>query len=69
MLPDHHRKTASYGRGAKPDAYRKQQAELISKGDFQGAMQMDIKDIRSKFGNLYDDAIEQAVTYSRTKGQ
>lgn len=68
MLPAHHRKTASFGRGPQPEAYRMKQAEHIAKGDFQSALQMDIDDIRRKFGNLYDDAIDQALLYSRKKG-
>lgn len=68
MVPAHHRRTASYGahRGAAP--FRKQQAELVEKGDFYGAMQLGIDDVRSKFGDLYDEAIDQAVNAYRKKG-
>jgi filamentous hemagglutinin len=30
------------------------------------AIQMDIDDIRSKFGNKYDPAIEEMLEYART---
>jgi hypothetical protein len=32
---------------------------MIESGDFKGAQQMDIDDVRSKFGDKYDDAIQQ----------
>jgi hypothetical protein len=31
-------------------------------------MQMDIDDIRDKFGDKYDDAINQMVSYAEEKG-
>lgn len=68
MLPNDHRMTASYGRGADRAAHRKAQADLIEKGDFKGAQQLDIDDIRNKFGGKYDNAIEQMIEYSKKSG-
>jgi hypothetical protein len=68
MLTDDHRLTASWGNSREARAYRQAQAELIEQGDFQGAQQMDIVDIKSKFGNKYDEAIQQMQDYSRSKG-
>ena len=30
------------------------------------AIQMDVNDIRSRFGNKYDDAIQQMLDYAKT---
>ncbi|MCM1277315.1 MAG: hypothetical protein NC299_18480 [Lachnospiraceae bacterium] len=58
-----HRKTASYGSSHEAIEYREKQKELIDNGDFRGAVQMDIDDIKSKFGNKYDKAISQMLDY------
>lgn len=68
MLAEDHRLTASWGNSREARAYRQTQADLIAQGDFQGAQQLDIIDIQSKFGNKYDDAIQQMLDYSRSKG-
>jgi filamentous hemagglutinin len=68
MLPEDHRLTASWGNSQEARAYRQTQADLIAQGDFQGAQQMDIADIKSKFGNKYDAGIRQVLNYSRSKG-
>ncbi|MBW8892862.1 MAG: PAAR domain-containing protein [Burkholderiales bacterium] len=68
MPVEDHRMTASWGNSREARAYRKTQAELLEKGDFRGAQQMDIDDISGKFGNKYDGAIEQMIDYSQTKG-
>ena len=57
---DHHR-TDSWGYSAKAKAYRARQAELIKQGNIRGAIQMDIDDIRAKFGNKYDEQIKQML--------
>lgn len=57
-----HRKTASHGhQGLAGAEYRAKQKELIDSGRFDDAIQMDIDDIQSKFGNKYDDAILQMI--------
>lgn len=63
MEKQDHRKTASYGSSKEAKEYRRQQKELIDKGDFEGAIQMDIDDIRSKFGDKYNKAIAQMLDY------
>ena len=67
-MVDDHRLTASWGNSREARAYRQSQAELISQGDFRGAQQLDINDFRAKFGNRYDDAIQQMLKYSQGKG-
>lgn len=66
MQPLDHQNTASWGR--KGESFRRRQFELIQKGDFKGAQQMDIDDIRSRFGSKYDDAIGQMLDYTNKKG-
>lgn len=58
-----HRQTASCGNSREAREYRNSQQELIESGDFRGAIQMDIDDIKEKFGNKYDDAISQMLNY------
>ena len=62
-VADHH-KTASWGRSREAMDYRKSQQALIQQGQFRTAQQMDIDDVRSKFGNKYDPAIVQMLQYS-----
>ncbi len=61
--PDHH-KTASYDSTTDSIEYRQRQAELIKEGKLKDAIQMDIDDIRSKFGSKYDEAIKQMLAYA-----
>jgi hypothetical protein len=63
MTPADHYKTASWGRSKEAEAYRNQQKNLIDQGRFEDALQMDVDDLRSKFGNTYDLAIQQAQEY------
>lgn len=58
-----HRQTASCGNSREAREYRAQQQELIMQGNFREALQMDIDDIRDKFGNKYDDAIAEMMAY------
>ena len=46
--------------------FKLRQAELINQGKFREAMQMDIDDIRSQFGNKYDTHIQQMLDYYDT---
>jgi hypothetical protein len=62
MDPLDHRRTASHGtQGPAGEAYRARQGQLISEGRFDDAIQMDIDDIRSKFGTKYDEAILEMI--------
>lgn len=63
-----HEKTASYGNWAVAKRYREAQERLIKEGRFSDAQNMDIADVRKLFGSKYDDAIEQMLQYTRTKG-
>ena len=58
-----HRQTASYGNSREAREYRNKQEELVKQGKFREAVQMDIDDIREKFGDKYDEAIAQMEKY------
>lgn len=68
MLPRDHAQTLSYGWGAAKIAHRRAQRELIAKGDFRGAIQLDVDDIRANFGTRYDKSIDQMWKYVDRKG-
>ncbi|MFE2598949.1 DNRLRE domain-containing protein [Streptomyces sp. NPDC059396] len=57
-----HRAVYSTGRARAAQAWRAWQKELIDAGRIDEAVQMDINDIRRRFGTRYDDAIAQMVT-------
>lgn len=63
-----HRQTASYGNSKEVREYRAHQQELISKGKFKEAFEMDVKDVQGKFGDKYDGAISEARAYAEAKG-
>lgn len=63
MEKEDHRQTASCGMSREAREYREQQRELIEQGKFREALQMDIDDIREKFGDKYDDAIAEMLEY------
>jgi len=64
MDESEHRKTASCGNSREAKEYREKQKELIEQGFFTESQKMDIDDIRSKFGNKYDEAITQMENYT-----
>lgn len=63
MEKEDHRQTASCGSSKEAREYQAAQRELIEKGDFRGALQMDIDDIQEKFGDKYNDAIAEMMDY------
>ncbi len=63
MEYEDHRETASCGNSREAREYRAKQAELIQDGKFEEAMQMDIDDIHEKFGDKYDEGIDQMKQY------
>ena len=63
MEYEDHVQTASWGNSRDARAYAAVQKELIEQGKFKEAMQMDIDDIHSKFGDKYDVAIAQMLEY------
>ncbi|MEV4949749.1 hypothetical protein [Streptomyces sp. NPDC053755] len=65
---DHYR-TASWGRSREAIQHRAQQQDLINQGDYRGAIQMDIDDIRSKFGSKCDKAIKEMIYFLRQGGE
>lgn len=65
MDPEDHRLTASYGRSREAQAYRDKQKELLNEGKLEEAINMDIMDIKQKFGSKYDKAIEEMLEYSK----
>ena len=68
MDKEDHRRTASCGSSREAREYRKRQKELIQQGHFKEAVQMDIDDIQKKFGDKYDDAIEEMIEYMKEQG-
>lgn len=58
-----HRETASCGNSYEAREYRAEQRELIEDGKFREALQMDIDDIHSKFGDKYDTQIDEMLEY------
>lgn len=58
-----HRETASCGNSREAREYRAEQKNLVEQGKFREAMQMDIDDIRDKFGDKYDTGIGQMCEY------
>jgi hypothetical protein len=68
MLSEDHWLTESWGNSPAAQAYRQAQANLIAQGNFQAAQDMDVADVRSKFGRKYDAGIQQMLHYSRSKG-
>lgn len=66
MKKEEHKQTASWGNSKEAKAYRAEQKQRIENGDFKGAQQMDIDDVQSKFGNKYDDAIDQMKQYTES---
>ncbi|YAF62121.1 hypothetical protein DOCECA_18360 [Pseudomonas sp. E102] len=64
MSPADHARTASHGNSDAAVAYRAKQEELLSQGKLMEAIDMDVKDIRSKFGDKYDAAIGQMLDYA-----
>lgn len=63
MNKEDHRLTASHGNSKEAKEYRDIQKKLIEEGKFREALQMDIDDIRNKFGDKYDDAIKEMLNY------
>lgn len=63
MEKEDHKKTASWGNSREAREFRDRQRELVSKGNFREALQMDIDDIHEKFGDKYDDAIAEMLEY------
>ena len=61
MEPADHALTASHGSQPGSDFYRLRQQRLIKQGRFGDAIQLDIDNIRSLFGDKYDEAIREML--------
>ena len=59
-----YKKTANWGRSKSAQEYRAQQRRLINNGYFMRVQQMDIDDVKSKFGNKYNKAIDEMRDYT-----
>ncbi|WP_260214061.1 hemagglutinin repeat-containing protein [Xanthomonas arboricola] len=66
MDPEDHELTASFGRSKSAQAYRDKQKDLLDQGRLMEAVQMDVDDIRAKFGSKYDSHIQQMLDYAKT---
>jgi hypothetical protein len=58
-----HKITASFDNLPGAKLFRETQSELIKSGSFRKAIQMDIDDIRLKFGDKYDQHISEMLKY------
>lgn len=63
METDDHRKTASCGSSREAKEYRALQKEHVDNGRFREALQMDIDDIKDKFGDKYNSEISEMLDY------
>lgn len=63
MDKEDHRETGSCGNSKEAQEYREKQQKLIEEGKFREAFEMDVEDIRDKFGDKYDEAILEAEEY------
>ena len=68
MLTEDHRLTASYGSSTSAINFRAQEAALIAEGNFAGAMQLGVDNIRSLFGTKYNYAIDEMIAYAVASG-
>ncbi|RSJ72456.1 hypothetical protein [Streptococcus cristatus] len=67
MTEKDHALTASYGNSLSAQSYRAKQAKYIEEGNWKKAFEMDVNDIRSKFGEKYDEALKAAERAAREK--
>jgi hypothetical protein len=64
-----HYMTNSWGSSKTAKAWRAEQSRLISEGKFLEAVEMDIKDVRAKFGAKYEKGIQQMLDYVESSAQ
>jgi hypothetical protein len=63
MDPKDHQDTASWGSSEEAREYRETQRQLIKNGKFKEAVEMDVKDIKTKFPGKYDEALKEMQDY------
>lgn len=61
-----HKKTKSWGSSRKAKAWRWRQKLLIKQGKFREAVDLDVQDIRSQFGDKYEKGIKEMLDYIDT---
>ena len=66
MEGDDHKLTATYGKSKDAQQCRDEQKKLLKQSKLDEAIQMNGDDIRGKFGDKYDDAIEEMLEYAKT---
>ncbi|MFT3936539.1 MAG: DUF6531 domain-containing protein [Chitinophagaceae bacterium] len=62
-----HMQTASWGSRTTASQWRSVQEDLIKRGKYGKAMEMDIRDVERKFGNKYDKGMKQMIDYAVEK--
>jgi hypothetical protein len=60
MTDEDHKQTASYDSREGAKKHRNDQRDLLKQGKYREAWDLDVKDIRDKFPNKYDQHINQA---------
>lgn len=63
-----HMNTASWGNRKTSQQWRSVQEDLIRRGKFGKAMEMDIRDVKRKFGNKYNDGMTEMINYAVSQG-
>jgi hypothetical protein len=64
--PAYHQKAASYGSSPEAKVYPAKQQELLQERRLQEAIDMDVTDIRAKFGDKYDTALKQIQEHAHS---
>jgi RHS repeat-associated protein len=62
MEPSDHRQMPSTGSSASAEKWRDRQARLIQQGKFREAQKIEIDEVRRRYGEKYDGAIEEMLT-------
>jgi RHS repeat-associated protein len=62
-----HRQTKSCGSSRDAKIHRAQQRGLINRGNWAGAIEMDIIDIKGKFNKKYDKGLKEMIDYAKSK--
>jgi len=65
--PDH-RNMTSTGSRRQSVKWRQRQSELIKDGKFGKAMEMDIREIKRRYGSKYNEQIQEMLDYALKKG-
>lgn len=69
MYTEDHKLTASCDNKPGSREYRALQKKLMEEGKFWDAFDMDVKDLKNKFGNKYDDAVAELTDWYKRQGK